>query len=113
MFDPASGRSAVRDLEQFGHLGLGEPPDFGAAFFEAIARMQPVHSMCAGSRLATKRANARIADSRWLRVCTEQPRSSSRWSRNWRTRRGVRSSIAIRSTGLRILVPTNGRRRRI
>ena len=46
----------------------------GMAFFEAIARMLPLHSRWLGSRLATKRAKARIAESRWLRVCTEQPR---------------------------------------
>ena len=57
----------------------------GVAFFDAIARMLALHSMCAGLRLATKRAKERLADSRWLRVWTEQA-----WSRS-----GLPWSIAV------------------
>ena len=36
---------------------------------------------------------------------------SSRWSRNCRIRRAVKSCTVSRSTGLRVLAPTNGSRR--
>ena len=65
VFDPAPRRAAVGHLEQRLHLGLAEPAiSCGVAFFKAIARILALHSRWAGSRLATKRAKARIAVSR-------------------------------------------------
>jgi hypothetical protein len=43
---------------------VSHPTGGGMDFFDGMARMWPHHSTWAGSRLPTKRANARMAASR-------------------------------------------------
>ena len=84
--DNSNGRAHVGDairhkpgilgfLRQIGFMGA---TGFVVVFFDAMALIWPCHTTWAGSRLATKRVNARIAVRRRLRVYVQQTRSSSR-----------------------------------